>query len=174
MPHQQTKEFLDLFCTGWQWSEFYPPTHLQALSCQHLPFSPLHKTLKSDANGPPCMSQHCSDLANETMLVSQYGFQILPVTTTSPTGTHSSWPSPWWSSLGGFSVHSGHSGHTRWDPGLSWGLWAPSGHHWGTCRNGHLWFAALQNSTLEQQTSAESFNPRSKTPPLMTTAATKG
>lgn len=175
--NQQTKEFLDLFCTGWQWFKFYPPTHLPALlSTSSLSSSPWNPEVS--CKWPPCTSQHCSDLGNQTMLMSQCGFQILPLTTTSPTGTHSSWPSlSWWSSLGGFPVHPGHSGHTGEDPGLSWGLWAPLGHHQGYLQKWPLLVCRLAEqltSTLEQQKSAESFNPRSKTPPLITTAATKG
>lgn len=151
-------------------------THLQALLSSSLSSSPWNPEVW--CKWSPCTSQHCSDLSNQTMLMSQRGFQILPLTSTSPTETHSSWTSlSRWSSLRGFPEHPGHSGHTIEDPGVSWGLWAPSGHHQGylqkwphlVCR-----LAERLTSTLEQQKSAESFNPRRKTPPLMTTAATKG
>lgn len=174
-PHtSKLKNFLTLFCTGWWRSEFCPPTSSHLSTSSSSPWNPEWSLMQMTPVYIPALQWPW----NQTVLMSQCGFQILPLTTTSPTGTYLSWPSLWWwSSLGEFPAHLGHSGHTREDSGLSWGLWAPSGHHHGylqkwpslVCR-----IAEQLTSTLEQQTNAESFNPRSKKPPFITTAATKG
>lgn len=152
-------------------SEFYAPTS-SLLSTSSLPH--LHEILKSDAYDPHVHPSTAVTLVTKQCWWVNVDFKFCHWQPPHPQG-----PTPPGPAFHGKALWEG-SQHTQDIQGTLERILVSAGaseHHQGylqkwpplVCR-----LAEQLTSTLEQQTSGASFNLRSKTPPFMTTAATRG